>query len=287
MCAVCDFTHSRSRTRAEFGRVGGYGCSSMTTKRLDSEMAERGLTSSRSEAAAAIRAGQVRIGRGGERAQKPSQQVRGDCEIELVGGRRYVSRGGEKLEAALDQLALVVEGLVCLDVGASTGGFTDCLLQRGAERVVAVDVGHGQLDWGLRNDRRVRSLERTNARELDPAEIAPVDLVTIDVSFISLGKILDPVARCLGEGGKMLAMVKPQFELGAERVGRGGVVRELADRRDAVTGVVAEASSLGLGLLGAAPAGLPGPKGNREVFVLLGRGPAVDEPGSLIEVALR
>lgn len=253
----------------------------MPTIRLDIEMADRGLTPSRSAAAAAIRAGQVRLGRGGERASKPSQPVEPGSEIQLEQGRRYVSRGGHKLEAALEQLELDVEGLACLDVGASTGGFTDCLLQRGAASVRAVDVGRGQLDWGLRNDPRVTSLERTNARALDPARIPPAELATIDVSFISLTKIIEPVARCLAEDGKMLAMVKPQFELGVDRVARGGVVRNLADRRDAVSSVVEAAARLGLGLVGAAPAGLPGPKGNREVFVLLGRTDAETSSGGV------
>lgn len=258
-------------------------------RRLDTEMNDRGLAASRSAAATAIRAGMVRIGRGGERASKPSQLIAADEAIEVEAGRRFVSRGGEKLEAALAELGIDVGGLSCLDVGASTGGFTDCLLQRGAERVVAVDVGHGQLDWGLRNDPRVSCLERTNARALDPAErpeLAGAELATLDLSFISLSKVLGAVSRCLGEDGKMLAMVKPQFELGSERVGRGGVVRALADRREAVAGVVADAARLGYGLGGAAPAGLPGPKGNREVFVYLGRD-GVAEVEATIERALR
>jgi 23S rRNA (cytidine1920-2'-O)/16S rRNA (cytidine1409-2'-O)-methyltransferase len=245
----------------------------MPKTRLDTLLTERGLVPSRTAAASAIRAGEVRIGRGGEKALKPSQMVADDIRVELEGGPRYVSRGGLKLEAALDELAIDPRGRDCLDVGASTGGFTDCLLQRGAARVAAVDVGRGQLDWSLRNDERVTVMEGLNARELDPAELPfRPSLAVVDVSFISLAKVLGPVGGAMTEDGEVLAMVKPQFELGRGRVGKGGVVRDPADRREAVGNVIAAAAALGLGARGVAAAGVPGPKGNQEYFVRFGRG---------------
>jgi len=248
----------------------------MARQRLDTVLTERGLAPTRSAAATSIRAGLVRIGVGGERAAKPGQLVDEGLAIEIETGRTYVSRGGLKLEAALDRLGPIVEGRACLDVGASTGGFTDCLLRRGATAVVAVDVGRGQLDWGLRNDPRVTVLEGVNARRLGAGDLplAP-QLVTIDVSFISLAKVLAPLSVLLAPEGEILAMVKPQFELGRSRVGRGGVVRDPSDRRDAVMGVAAAAAGLGLAAKGAAAAGVAGPKGNREVFLLLGQGEPV------------
>jgi 23S rRNA (cytidine1920-2'-O)/16S rRNA (cytidine1409-2'-O)-methyltransferase len=256
----------------------------MSRVRLDNLLTERGLAPSRTAAATSIRAGLVRVGRGGERASKPSQLVADDIAVEVEEGRRFASRGGLKLEAALDRFGVEVEGLDCLDVGASTGGFTDCLLQRGASRVIALDVGQGQLDWTLRNDPRVVVVEGVNARYLAPGELPfQADLAVIDVSFISLAKVLDPVVASIADDGEVLAMVKPQFELGRGRVGKGGVVRSSEDRREAVANVVAAADSLGLGLLGVAAAGVPGPKGNQEFFVRLARGDAVEDPAGLIE----
>ncbi len=211
-------------------------------------------------------------------ALRPSQLVESDASLIVDEGPRYVSRGGTKLENALEALAIDVAGRDCLDVGASTGGFTDCLLQRGAARVAAVDVAYGQLDVRMREDSRVSVVERLNARGLTPADLpfAP-SLATIDVSFISLAKVLPAVAGCLEPGGEVLAMVKPQFELGRERVGRG-VVRAAADRREAVAGVARAARDLGLPVRGFASSGLPGPKGNRETFVWCGgTGPEVDD----------
>jgi 23S rRNA (cytidine1920-2'-O)/16S rRNA (cytidine1409-2'-O)-methyltransferase len=257
----------------------------MARLRLDSLMAERGISPSRTAAATSIRAGLVRVGRGGERASKPSQLVADDIAVELEEGRRYASRGGLKLEAALDELGTVVEGLDCLDVGASTGGFTDCLLQRGAARVIALDVGQGQLDWTLRNDPRVSLLEGVNARGLEPGQLPfAAALAVIDVSFISLAKVLGPVVGAIADDGEVLAMVKPQFELGKGRVGKGGVVRSGEDRREAVRNVVAAAAGLdaGLGLSGVAAAGVPGPKGNQEFFVRLARDGRVEDPEGLI-----
>jgi 23S rRNA (cytidine1920-2'-O)/16S rRNA (cytidine1409-2'-O)-methyltransferase len=239
----------------------------MERRRIDTLLAERGLAGSRTSAAESVRAGRVRIGRDGPRATKPGQLVPGEVELLVEGDRRYVSRGGLKLENALDELGFEVMGRSCLDVGASTGGFTDCLLCRGAERVVAIDVGYGQLDWTLRNDPRVTVMERANARHLRPEDLPyRPDLATIDVSFISLAKVLPPVEACLARGGEVLALVKPQFELGRGRV-RGGVVRSSEERREAVAAAARAAHDAGLAVKGFAPSGLPGPKGNRETFI--------------------
>jgi len=246
--------------------------------RIDAVLADRGLFPSRSAAAGAVRAGEVRIGQDGPVALRPSQLVEADANLIVDEGPRYVSRGGTKLENALDALGIDVEGRDCLDVGASTGGFTDCLLQRGAARVIATDVAYGQLDVRMRQDPRVHVIERLNAREMHPADLpfAP-SLATIDVSFISLTKVVPAVVRCLEPGGDCLAMVKPQFELGKERVGRG-VVRDAADRREAILTVATAARELGLPVRGFASSGLPGPKGNRETFVWCGgAGPEVDD----------
>ncbi|MBW8059165.1 MAG: TlyA family RNA methyltransferase [Solirubrobacterales bacterium] len=242
----------------------------MKKARIDAVLAERGLFPSRSAAAGAVRAGEVRVGEDGPVALRPSQLVEPGAALIVDEGRRFVSRGGVKLDNALDALGIDVAGRDCLDVGASAGGFTDCLLQRGAARVAAVDVAYGQLDRRLREDPRVTAIERLNARELAPADLpfAP-GLAAVDVSFISLAKVLPAVARCLAPGGEVLAMVKPQFELGRERVGRG-VVRDAADRREAILAVAHAARDLGLPVRGFAFSGLPGPKGNRETFVWCG-----------------
>jgi 23S rRNA (cytidine1920-2'-O)/16S rRNA (cytidine1409-2'-O)-methyltransferase len=242
----------------------------MKKSRIDAVLAERGLFPSRSAAAGAVRAGEVRIGNDGPVALRPSQLVEPDAKLVVAEGPRYVSRGGIKLENALEALEVDVSGHDCLDVGASTGGFTDCLLQRGAARVIAADVAYGQLDVRMRQDPRVHVIERLNAREMVPADLPFIpSLATIDVSFISLTKVLPAVARCLSPEGDILAMVKPQFELGRERVGRG-VVRDVADRREAILMVAAAARQLGLPIRGFASSGLPGPKGNRETFVWCG-----------------
>jgi 23S rRNA (cytidine1920-2'-O)/16S rRNA (cytidine1409-2'-O)-methyltransferase len=239
----------------------------MERRRLDTLLTERGLAGSRTSAAASVRAGRVRIGSGGRRATKPGQLVRADAQLEVEVRPRYVSRGGQKLEHALDALGIEVEGRSCLDVGASTGGFTDCLLQRGAASVVALDVGYGQLEWRLRNDPRVRVMERQNARELSPTELPyEPSLATVDVSFISLAKVLPAVAGCLVSEGEILALVKPQFELGRGRA-KGGVVRSANDRREALLSVAEVARGLGLAVRGFASSGLEGPKGNRESFI--------------------
>jgi 23S rRNA (cytidine1920-2'-O)/16S rRNA (cytidine1409-2'-O)-methyltransferase len=239
--------------------------------RLDSLLAERGLFASRSRAAAAVLAGQVHVGPGRTRAAKPGQLVADDVELAVDAPPPYVSRGGVKLANALGALGVEVAGRRALDVGASTGGFTECLLQRGAAHVVALDVAYGELDWRLRGDERVTVLERLNARELRRAQLpyAP-DVIAVDVSFISLAKVLPAVLACAADRFDCLAMVKPQFEVGRERVGRGGVVRDAALRRDVVLRVAARARAEGAAVLGFAPSGLPGPAGNRETFVWLG-----------------
>src|SRR3954447_23363784 len=243
----------------------------MATKmRLDALLAERGLFASRSRAAASVLAGEVRLGTDGRRAEKPGQMVDPDVAVDLAERPAYVSRGGIKLANALDALGLDVAGRRALDVGASTGGFTDVLLQRGAAHVVALDVAYGELAWSLRTDERVTVLERVNARALRPDQLPyRPDLVACDVSFISLAKVLPAVLGCCAARFDVLAMVKPQFEVGRERVGKGGVVRSAADRRDALVAVGRAAMGEGVVVLGFASSGLPGPKGNRETFVWL------------------
>jgi 23S rRNA (cytidine1920-2'-O)/16S rRNA (cytidine1409-2'-O)-methyltransferase len=255
------------------------------TKRLDALMAERGLFESRSRAAAAVMAGTVWIA--GERARKPGQMVGDDAEISVDRGPEYVSRGGIKLANALDALGVEVEGRSALDVGASTGGFTDCLLQRGAAAVAALDVAYGELHWRLRQDPRVTVIERTNARNVDCADLPfRPNLVVADVSFISLTKVLPAVLACTAERFDCLAMVKPQFEAGRERVGRGGVVRDAAIRAETVTAVAEAERAEGWSVMGFAPSDLPGPAGNRETFVWIaepGRAGAIDD----LEAAVR
>jgi 23S rRNA (cytidine1920-2'-O)/16S rRNA (cytidine1409-2'-O)-methyltransferase len=254
--------------------------------RIDAVLAERGLFPSRSAAAGAVRAGEVRVGTDGPVALRPSQLVEPEAEFVLEARPRFVSRGGIKLENALQALAIDVAGRDCLDVGASTGGFTDCMLQRGAARVAAVDVSYGQIDARLRKDSRVIVIERLNARALGPADLPFLaSLATIDVSFIGLTKVLPAVATCLMPGGEVLAMVKPQFELEKGRVGRG-VVHDPADRQEAVLKVALAARELGLPVRGIASSGLAGPKGNRETFVWCGgEGPGIDDLEGAIAAA--
>jgi 23S rRNA (cytidine1920-2'-O)/16S rRNA (cytidine1409-2'-O)-methyltransferase len=237
-------------------------------ERLDERLVREGLAPTRSQAQAWILAGRVLVD--DAPAAKAGQPVAADARVRLRGeARRYVSRGGEKLDGALADLGIDPAGKRCLDLGASTGGFTDCLLQRGARQVVAVDVGYGQIDVKLRDDPRVRMLERTNARYLTRADVPEaVDLVTIDVSFISATLLLPRVREIAPDAG-VLVLVKPQFEVGRERVGKGGVVRDDADRAAAVERVRTAAEALGYVARGEAESRLPGPKGNREVFLWL------------------
>jgi 23S rRNA (cytidine1920-2'-O)/16S rRNA (cytidine1409-2'-O)-methyltransferase len=239
----------------------------MKKSRIDAVLAERGLFPSRTAAAGAVRAGEVRVGRDGPIALRPSQLVEPEADLLVDSGPRFASRGGIKLDNALERLGIELDGRQCLDVGASTGGFTDCMLQRGASRVAAVDVAYGQIAVALREDPRVTVIERLNAREMLPADLPfAADFAAVDVSFISLAKVLPAVGACLAPGAELLAMVKPQFELGRARVGKG-VVRDAGDRREAILAVAEAASGLGLAVRGFASSGLPGPKGNRETFV--------------------
>ena len=254
----------------------------MPKRRLDTLLTERGLYESRTRAAAAVLAGDVRVGRAGPRTEKPGQLVAEDVELVVAERAPFVSRGGVKLANALDQLGLDPAGRRCLDAGASTGGFTDCLLQRGAEAVVALDVAYGELHWKLRQDARVTVLERTNARNLE-CQALPwrPDLVVADLSFISLAKVLPAVLECVSERFDCLALVKPQFEVGRGRIGKGGVVRDPADRRAALVAIGETVrDGLGQSVLGYASSQLPGPAGNRESFVWIaepGRAGAVKD----------
>jgi 23S rRNA (cytidine1920-2'-O)/16S rRNA (cytidine1409-2'-O)-methyltransferase len=255
--------------------------------RLDELLVMQGLASSRAEAARLVLAGRVRLP-GGVPA-KAGRLVAPDTPVERVAAAPFVGRGGEKLAPALDAFGVAVEGRVCLDVGASTGGFTDCLLVRGARRVHAVDVGHGQLHPRLRDDVRVTVWEGVNARHLEPGRFPDgPSLATVDVSFISLAKVLPAVAACLDDPAEIVALVKPQFEVGRAQVGKGGVVGAWAARRDAVRSVAAAAAPIGLRVGGVAASVLHGPKGNREVFLYLARdlGPRPPLEGAGFEAAL-
>ncbi len=243
----------------------------MAGVRLDRLLVDRGLVASRERAQRLVMAGDVLVG--DHPVTKPGQLVAADADLRLrVADTAFASRGGEKLAGALDAFGLDVRGAVALDVGASTGGFTDCLLQRGAARVIAVDVGYGQLAWALRQDPRVVVLDRTNARGLAPAMLpATPTLATVDVSFISLTLVLPAIVAVLAPGGDVVPLVKPQFEVGRGRVGKGGVVRDPVLRAGAVAKIRAAAEALGFELHGEAESVLPGPKGNREVFLWLRR----------------
>jgi 23S rRNA (cytidine1920-2'-O)/16S rRNA (cytidine1409-2'-O)-methyltransferase len=253
--------------------------------RLDAELVRRGLARSREQAAELVAAGQVRVP--GRATVKPATQVTPaePILVEEPVGDSYVSRGGHKLAGALDAFAssgLAVEGRSALDAGASTGGFTDVLLRRGARSVRCVDVGYGQLAWSLRTDPRVTVLDRTNVRELDPGSAGgPVDVVVADLSFISLRLVLPALAAVTVPDGDLVLMVKPQFEVGREALGAGGVVREPAQRAAAVADVAAAAAQLGLGVAGVTASPLPGPAGNVEYFLWLRRGAPDLDPAAL------
>jgi 23S rRNA (cytidine1920-2'-O)/16S rRNA (cytidine1409-2'-O)-methyltransferase len=241
--------------------------------RLDQLLVERGLFESRERARRAVMAGLVEVA--GRRVDKPGTAVAADAELAVAGpAEPYVSRAGRKLAAALDHFALDPAGRRCLDVGASTGGFTDCLLQRGAAHVTALDVGYGLIDARLRADPRVAVVERTNARHLAPDALgAPFDLVTVDVSFISLLQVVPALIPHLAPGGWLLALIKPQFEVGRERVGKGGIVRDESVRSAIVAERARELAALGHELVGTVDSPVAGATGNREAFALLGRPP--------------
>ncbi|WP_221359501.1 TlyA family RNA methyltransferase [Streptomyces beigongshangae] len=256
-------------------------------RRLDAELVRRRLARSREHAGQLIAAGRVTVGK--NLATKPATQVETAAPILVAkddDDPDYVSRGGHKLAGALEvfmPLGLVVEGRRALDAGASTGGFTDVLLRAGAARVLAVDVGYGQLAWSLRSDERVTVKDRTNVRELTLEAIdgEPVDLVVGDLSFIPLGLVLPALVRCAAPGADLVMMVKPQFEVGRERLGSGGVVRSPELRADAVRGVARQAGELGLGVAGVTASPLPGPAGNVEYFLWLRAGAPAPDPADI------
>jgi len=240
-------------------------------ERLDILLVEKGLVSSREKARALIMEGNVLVN--GTPLTKAGSLVNADALIELKGEEiPYVSRGGLKLEAALHHFGINLKGLIAMDVGSSTGGFTDCMLQRGAMKVYCIDVGYGQLAWSLRNDPRVVLLERTNIRYLEKERIRDmINVATIDVSFISLKNVLPKVREFVKEGGEILALVKPQFEVGKGEVGKGGIVREEEKRMGAVNSIREFAEGLGLRSGGVFQSPVPGQKGNREYFLHLRR----------------
>ena len=244
--------------------------------RLDALLVDRGLAETRSRAQALVLAGKVRVGEGdaARRDHKPGDQLDPETSIALDEPQPYVSRGGHKLAAALDAFGIDPAGLVALDVGASTGGFTDVLLQRGARHVYALDVGRGQLAESLRRDARVTTMERTNARTLTEQTLPePVDLAVVDVSFISLDKVLGPVASTLRPSAHIVALVKPQFEAGKGRTDKG-VVRDPAVHRDVLEAATSAARALGLGTRDVIASPILGPEGNREFLVDLAAGPS-------------
>jgi len=247
--------------------------------RLDAELVRRGLARSRQQAAELVADGRVSVR--GQVATKPATQVETSDPVvvaETAAGPGYVSRGAHRLVGALEAFGVVVQGRRCLDAGASTGGFTDVLLRRGAAHVVAVDVGYGQLAWSVRCDERVTVMDRTNVRTLTPEQVAPAPtLVVSDLSFISLTLVLPALAACAAADADLLLMVKPQFEVGRERLGAGGVVRDPAMRTEAVLEVARAAQDVGLAVHGAVASPLPGPSGNVEYFLWLRR--AGDDPG--------
>ena len=252
--------------------------------RADELLVERQLAENRSRARALIMAGRVRLG--DQLIEKAGEQLSADAELTVIEPARFVSRGGEKLDHALHAFRIDVAGRVCADFGASTGGFTDVLLQRGAARVYAIDVGYGQLDYLLRQDARVTVLERTNIRYLESLP-EPVDLVVIDVSFISLRLILPAALRLIKLEGRVVALIKPQFEAGRKQVGKGGVVRDRKVHRGVLERVLTEAEEAGFVPAGLTRSPITGPAGNVEFLALLEREPAqAADRDRMIEAAL-
>ncbi len=236
--------------------------------RLDHLLVRQGLAQSRDVAVRMILAGEVKVN--GTIVDKPAKSILVDATIEIPKhSARFVGRGGDKLAAALEACSIDPQGMVCLDVGCSTGGFTDCLLQRGAARVYAVDVGYGQFDWRLRQDPRVVLIERTNIRYIDPSTIPePVGLVVIDVSFISLTKVLPPIIQFLSLGARVIALVKPQFEVGKGQVGRGGIVRDESQRQEVLQRIIRFAANVGLQTAQTLDCPIKGKKGNHEILAI-------------------
>lgn len=253
------------------------------TERLDVEVTRRGLAPSREKARGMIMAGEVTVN--GVVRDKPGMRVPVDSTIEAKSKPRFVSRGGEKLDAALSAFSITPDGFVCADVGASTGGFTDCLLQRGAARVYAIDVGYGHLDARLRTDPRVVLMERTNARFVDRLD-EQVDLAVVDASFISLRLLLPVMSGWLKETGAVVALIKPQFEAGRRDVGKGGVVRDQSVHRRVLYEILEHAAGIGLHSHGLLRSPLVGPAGNVEFLVWLSRNPSDSDAETLIQQAL-
>ena len=248
-------------------------------ERLDVLLVKRNLAASREKAKAIIMSGNVYVDN--QKEDKPGTTFPEESKIEVRGHTLpYVSRGGLKLEKAMKEFQVSVEGKVCTDVGSSTGGFTDCMLQNGAVKVFAIDVGHGQLDWKLRQDERVVCMEKTNIRYVVPEDIGcAVDFVSIDVSFISLTKVLVPVKELMAERGQIVCLIKPQFEAGREKVGKKGVVREKETHMEVVRMVMDFALSIGFGVLGLAFSPIKGPEGNIEYLLYLQKTPTEEELG--------
>ncbi len=245
----------------------GHPCEMVKKDRFDKLLVEKGIVQSRERARALIMAGKVAVG--GKRIDKPGTPIEVDAQIQLQeGDSAYVSRGGEKIEGALKAFGIDPQGMIVMDVGASTGGFTDCILQKGAKKVYAVDVGYGQLAWRLQKDPRVVNLERRNIRYLQREEVQEeMDLVLIDTSFISVEKFLPHLLGFLKEGGTILGLIKPQFEVGKGEVGKGGVVRDKALHEKVMDRILTFSRGLGLKVLGIAESPLLGPKGNKEFFI--------------------
>lgn len=261
-------------------------------ERLDILLVNRGHAASREKAKAVIMSGIVYVD--GQKEDKAGAMFPDTADIQVRGtALKYVSRGGLKLEKAVDVFGVELEGKVCMDVGASTGGFTDCMLQNGAVRVYAVDVGHGQLDWKLRKDERVICMEKTNIRYVTRQQVPePVSFVSIDVSFISLSKVLGPVKGLLKEDARLVCLIKPQFEAGREKVGKKGVVREKSTHLEVINKVLDFAASLGFGILNLEFSPIKGPEGNIEYLARLqnnpeqyGRGEAAVDPQAVVEQA--
>ena len=238
-------------------------------ERLDMILVNRGLAQSREKAKALIMAGIVYVD--GQKEDKAGTAFEDKVQVEVRGNTlRYVSRGGLKLEKAMTHFGVTLEGKVCMDVGASTGGFTDCMLQNGAVKVYAVDVGHGQLDWKLRNDDRVVCMEKTNIRYVTSQDVADrIGFASVDVSFISLTKVLGPVKALLTESGQVVCLIKPQFEAGREKVGKKGVVREKSTHLEVIESVLMFARSIGFGVLNLEFSPIKGPEGNIEYLLYL------------------
>ena len=261
----------------------------MSKTRLDLEMVKRGLSSSRERARAQIMAGEVRVN--GERAEKAGQEIRDDAEIVIIEDAiPYVSRGGLKLEKALKVFPINLQKRICADIGASTGGFTDVMLQNGAARVYAIDVGYGQLAWTLRNDSRVVVMERTNARNLSSEWFSDqITFASIDVSFISLKLILPPLFECLPEEGEVVALIKPQFEAGRSEVGKNGVVRDRRVHVHVCEDIMLFADALGYSVKGLSYSPIKGPKGNIEFLLYMQKASTKKIPSNndFAEIALK